>query len=129
MCIVTDGMENSSKEYTSDHVKKLIKECEKEHDWSFVYLAANQDAFNVGQSFGVSAGNTFNFTADSTGMENVSTTLTNAVSYYRNTTADSGDYANLMANFGEGDDNLNIATNENSGEFNVSGDTITFNGE
>ena len=112
VCIVTDGMENSSKEYTSNQIQKLIKKCENDYNWSFVYLAANQDAFSTGVSFGISGGNTFNFTADSTGMQNVSTTLTNAVSYYRSSTSEDGDYANLMTNFGESNE-LTI-NNDNS---------------
>jgi uncharacterized protein YegL len=109
VCIVTDGMENDSKEYKNDQIKKLINECEEEYGWSFVYLAANQDAFSVGRSFGVSGGNTYTFTADSTGIYNVSATLNSATTYYRNTTADTGDYNNLMANHSE--DNLQLSGN------------------
>lgn len=84
VCIVTDGMENSSHEYNSDSIKKLINKYE-EKGWSFVYLAANQDAFDVGTSIGISGGNTYNFTADSNGISNVSNTLNNATTYYRST--------------------------------------------
>jgi len=118
VCIVTDGKENASMEYSNDQIKKLIKECEKEYGWSFVYLAANQDAFNTGISFGISGGNTYTFTADSTGINNVSATLNNATTYYRSTTADAGDYANLMSNFGEEHDNGDNLT--------ISGNSTTF---
>lgn len=124
VCIVTDGMENHSKEYTNDQIKNLINECEKEHDWSFVYLAANQDAFDVGRSFGVSGGNTYTFTADSTGIYNVSNTLNNAATHYRYSTSDTGDYANLMTNFGEGNDNITI-TNGSDDHLRMSGSTVT----
>ena len=111
VCIVTDGMENDSKEYTQEQIQNLIKECEKEHNWAFVYLAANQDAFAAGTSFGISGGNTYNFTADGVGVQNVSTTLTNATNYYRNTSSKDKDFvANstiLMDNFGEKDEDEN----------------------
>lgn len=99
VCIVTDGMENASREYTCDNIKELISKSEKD-GWSFIYLAANQDAFDVGTSFGISSGNTLDFTADGAGMENVSASLTNATTYYRSTTAKDGDYDNLMTNLG-----------------------------
>jgi len=80
--IVTDGEENSSREYRLEDIKKLIKKCEKD-DWNFMYLAANQDAFAVGTSFGVAAGNTFTYTADSVGVFNMSSTLNAASVSYR----------------------------------------------
>lgn len=91
VCIVTDGMENSSKEYTLDTLKKLIGDCEKDN-WNFMYLAANQDAFAVGTSFGVSAGNTFTYTASTDGVKTMSNTLNNATVYYRSMTSDMGDF-------------------------------------
>ena len=57
--IITDGGENESKRYTRDSVRQMI-EGKTESGWSFVYLGANQDAWNVGSSFGVN--NSFNYT-------------------------------------------------------------------
>lgn len=64
VAILTDGHENCSREYTTDKIKTLVKKYEKEYDWKFIYLAANQDAFAVGQNYGFDRGNTLNF-ADS----------------------------------------------------------------
>ncbi len=43
--ILTDGQENSSHEYTSETLNKLIKEKEEEN-WTFVYLAVEEDAWD-----------------------------------------------------------------------------------
>lgn len=51
--ILTDGYENCSKDYTLKKIKTMIKEMEKNHAWQFVYAAANQDAFAVGATLGV----------------------------------------------------------------------------
>lgn len=83
VCIVTDGNENDSKEYNKYNIQKLIEKCEKD-DWNFIYLAANQDAFSVGSSFGISGGNTYTYTANSDGVLNMTNTLSNATSTYRN---------------------------------------------
>lgn len=82
VCIVTDGYENASKEYTRDSIKNLISECEKEK-WNFIYLAANQSAFDVGMSFGISGANTFTYTANSTGVMDMVGTLNDTITSYR----------------------------------------------
>jgi Mg-chelatase subunit ChlD len=63
--IMTDGLENASKEYTRDNIFKLISEKE-ESGWQFVYLGANQDAFAVGQSIGVPMATSFNYSQSKT---------------------------------------------------------------
>lgn len=51
--IVTDGAENSSKEYKRDQVKKMIEHQQEKYDWRFTYLGANQDAFAEAASIGI----------------------------------------------------------------------------
>lgn len=64
--IITDGEENASVEYKLDGIKKMITEKEK-GGWRFTYLGANQDAWQVGMSMGMHAGNTINYVASSAG--------------------------------------------------------------
>ena len=64
--IVTDGGENSSKEWDSTKIKNLIKECTKE-GWEFSYLGANQDAFAEGSKLGVNANTTMSYTTATAG--------------------------------------------------------------
>jgi hypothetical protein len=42
--VMTDGAENSSKEYSNDIIKELTKRCE-DRGYKFVYIGANQDSF------------------------------------------------------------------------------------
>ena len=51
--VVTDGLENASKEYTAERIRDMIAHQEKVYSWQFVYLGANQDAFAVGGGIGV----------------------------------------------------------------------------
>jgi uncharacterized protein YegL len=55
--IMTDGEENSSREWTHDAVKVLIEQKEKEGVWTFVFLGAAPDAWDQGRSYGISAAN------------------------------------------------------------------------
>lgn len=95
--VVTDGHENASQEYNIDAVRKLIKDCEK-NNWNFIYMAANQDAFAVGSGFGISAGNTFNYTASPLGVANMSATMNSASVMYRSVSSDSLEFAAISKN-------------------------------
>lgn len=58
--IITDGQENSSKKYTKAHVNDLISD-RRARDWEFVFLAANQDAIETGQSYGIAPESALSF--------------------------------------------------------------------
>lgn len=117
VCIVTDGYENASKEYSHEDIKKLIKKCEKD-DWNFIYLAANQDAFDVGTDFGVSGGNTYTFTADSVGAMDMSSTMNVATASYRGSSTSDANYAYLSKNLIDDQE-------DDKKDLQLSGDTIT----
>jgi hypothetical protein len=55
--IMTDGHENSSKEWTKEKVQALVKEKEATGKWTFVFLGASLDAADVGASVGLAPGN------------------------------------------------------------------------
>jgi uncharacterized protein YegL len=62
--IMTDGEENSSREWTLDAVKALIEQKEKEGVWTFVFLGAAPDAWAQGMSYGIPAGNVAKYDID-----------------------------------------------------------------
>ena len=66
--IITDGMENASRKFTADDVKKRIKEQTDVYKWEFQYLAANQDAFESGEAIGVTKSHCVNWCASSEGI-------------------------------------------------------------
>lgn len=51
--IVTDGQENSSREYNKQNLKSLIS-ASREKGWEFVFLAGDQDAMFAGGEIGIS---------------------------------------------------------------------------
>ena len=53
--IVTDGEENSSREFTRDQIRKMVEHQQSAYKWQFTFLAANQDAFAEGASLGIAA--------------------------------------------------------------------------
>lgn len=56
--ILTDGDENSSKEYTSEDVKKLLKEAD-DKKWGVTFMGTTKQAIESAKSLGVSSSNTF----------------------------------------------------------------------
>lgn len=59
--IMTDGMENSSREWTSASIKKLVEEKTKE-GWQFLYMGADQDAIEEAGKMGIIADNAMTYT-------------------------------------------------------------------
>ena len=53
LVIVTDGEENSSREFTRDQIRKMVEHQQSAYKWQFTFLAANQDAFAAGGSMGI----------------------------------------------------------------------------
>lgn len=51
--IVTDGLENASREVSPEALQDAISKRESE-GWTFIYLGANQDAWSAGASYGLS---------------------------------------------------------------------------
>jgi len=54
--IMTDGLENASKEFTRPQIRSMITEQTDAYGWQFMYMGANQDAVEVGTSLGVDPG-------------------------------------------------------------------------
>ena len=69
VCILTDGEENHSNEYKHADIIKLIRKRKEKHHWEFIFLAANQDAIQTGNSLGINASRSVNFSADKEGMK------------------------------------------------------------
>ena len=52
--ITTDGMENASRQYDSEKVKKMIERQKEKYGWEFLFLGANIDAVSEARKFGIS---------------------------------------------------------------------------
>ena len=76
--IMTDGLENSSQEWTHAGIKALIETQEQTYKWVFHYLGANQDAIEVGAGIGVRADASLTYAPAAAGsaMEAYSASLT-----------------------------------------------------
>ena len=65
--ITTDGMENASKEFTAEAVKRLIEEKKEKDNWEFLFLGANIDAVKAAGHIGISPDRAVNYHSDAVG--------------------------------------------------------------
>jgi len=85
--IVTDGLENSSKEYTRDKIASMIRETETKHRWKFIFLGANQDVFKEGSSIGMDKQRCVAFGLNPGDLIKVARHASENISLYRSCTA------------------------------------------
>ncbi len=104
--VVTDGEENSSREYNGKAIKALVDEL-KSKGWVFAYIGANQDVEAVAASISIS--NVMNFEATVEGTVSMGLRLDSARKRLFDRMADccfSAEEAN--ANFFDDDDNDDV---------------------
>ena len=65
--ITTDGMENASRRYTYDRVKKLIEHQKAKYGWEFIFLGANIDAAATAVSMGIGRDRAADYICDKAG--------------------------------------------------------------
>lgn len=92
---ITDGEENSSREFTNQQLAERIKHQEENYKWEFVYIGANQNAFDVARQMGVSnfEAKSMNYSCTSTGTAAMFSNLSSATTRYRSATNTSNTFA------------------------------------
>ena len=81
--IITDGEENSSREYTAEKIKAQIKQQKEKYGWEFVFLGANIDAVQTAGRFGIAPDRAIDYLADSEGTELNFKVMASAVATFR----------------------------------------------
>lgn len=82
--IITDGMENASRKYSSDDVKKKIERQKEKYGWEFIFIGANIDAVETAARYGINAERAVNYNADIMGTKMAYEAVASAVCNVRN---------------------------------------------
>jgi hypothetical protein len=82
--IITDGFENASVKFSSKDVKDRILHQQDVYKWNFVFLAANQDAFQAGSELGVRRDLCYNFSSDYQGVKEMVNSIACCANSIRN---------------------------------------------
>ena len=77
--ITTDGMENASREFTYERVKKMIQHEQEKYGWEFIFLGANIDAAKEAARFGITEDRAVNYHADCQGTAVIYEAVSEAV--------------------------------------------------
>jgi hypothetical protein len=59
--ILTDGLENASKDFSLKQINQMIQHQQEVYSWEFQFLAAGQDAIQAATNLGISADNAVQF--------------------------------------------------------------------
>jgi len=66
--VMTDGQENSSREFSKAAIKDMIERQQQQYNWHFTFLGANQDAFAEAGGMGIDAAGVANCSLDKVGV-------------------------------------------------------------
>ena len=81
--ITTDGMENASRIYSYDKVRRMIEHEKEKYHWEFLFLGANIDAVQVAGRFGIHANRAVRYEHDGAGTRLNFDVMGRAVSFAR----------------------------------------------
>ena len=81
--ITTDGMENASRAYSYEKVRRMIEKQKQKYGWEFIFLGANINAAKEAARFGIDADHAADYHADSQGTAVVYEAMSEAVCCFR----------------------------------------------
>ncbi len=96
--IMSDGEENASHEFSSQHIKQLIHQQTTNYGWEFIFLGANMDAVKTAEDYGINELNAQKFSADEKGIELSYRVMGEAVANYRLNACMAKDWAKDIQN-------------------------------
>ncbi len=65
--IITDGMENSSRKYSAEKIRRKIEHQKEKYGWEFLFLGANIDAVETARNYGISDDRAVSYLSDKKG--------------------------------------------------------------
>ncbi len=83
MVVITDGHENSSKEFKKDQILKMVKERTEKDDWQFVFLSADLDGIDDARATGFVFDSSLMFDKSGKGARDAWSSLSKRTSEYR----------------------------------------------
>jgi uncharacterized protein YegL len=81
--ILTDGLENASKEYTYEQIGSRIKRQKEKYNWEFIFLAANQDAVASAKMISIDKDDAVDFDATPEGIADALYSMNEMMNYKR----------------------------------------------
>ena len=83
LAIITDGLENASREFSRAKILEMITHQREAYKWQIVFLGANQDAIQEGASFGIPKDAALTYGATPAGVQAAYASLNQNMASYR----------------------------------------------
>ncbi len=91
--ILTDGQENSSREYDKHRINEMIQHQRDVYKWEFIFLGANQDAISTADSMGIAQANALTYAANAVGTQKAFDAVARNIVAYRQNIAPSASFS------------------------------------
>ena len=95
--ITTDGMENASRRYSAQEVRRKIEQHKEAHGWEFLFIGANIDAVETAGRFGIAPDRAVNYHADKKGTNVLYACVSKAVGSIRSNAPMRADWSEEIA--------------------------------
>jgi len=96
--IITDGMENASREYSPETIRGLIEMEKTKYGWEFIFMGANIDAVQTAGRYGIGADRAVDYLADREGTNLNFRVMSSMVTEYRQKAKISDEHLNEIRN-------------------------------
>ncbi len=83
--IITDGQENSSRNYSPARIKAMVEKQEEAYAWEFIFLGANMDTIVTAGAYGIRPDRALDYLADRRGTELNYQVLSETIGTFRTT--------------------------------------------
>ncbi|RMF94244.1 MAG: hypothetical protein D6736_00365 [Nitrospinota bacterium] len=81
--VITDGQENSSREFRKEQIVKMIREKQEKDGWQFVFLSADLEAIEDAMGYGFHAASSMAFDKTESGVGDAFASLSARLADYR----------------------------------------------
>ena len=81
--ITTDGMENASRRYSRDKVRRMVRHEQEKYGWEFLFLGANMDAVKEAGRYGIRKDRSVQYCIDPAGTDLNFRSIDRAMSGFR----------------------------------------------
>ena len=96
LLIITDGYENSSRTYNHQQTKEYLELVQKKYDWQVLFIGANINSFEEGQSLGISSNKCAQFDQNCPGnLINLMRVASDQITYYKRNKTDGDESVTL----------------------------------